>query len=241
LKAGVPGGEYTAEIDALRHFDGQGTALLIDADADAGAILLEKLEPGKAVRSVTDDSLATSIFAKVARRLKKAAPDSNRFPKAVDWAKGFTRFRDSFDGTSGPLPSATLDRAARMMSELIGSMSRLVVLHGDLHHWNILSAEREPWLSLDPKGVVAEPEYEMGAWLRNPYPEILKRPDLKAITERRVDQLVDELGYDRQRILSWGYTQAVLAAIWSFEEDSASWKDEIAGAQVIGSLLQTRK
>jgi streptomycin 6-kinase len=129
-----------------------------------------------------------------------------------------------------------VDRAEKVMFELIGSMTAPVVLHGDLHHWNILSAEREPWLALDPKGVIGEREYEVGAWLRNPFPQILKMPKPEKVLARRVDQLVEELGFDRGRIIGWGYCQAVLAGIWSLEEQSDEWEGFLSCADHIAAL-----
>jgi len=123
------------------------------------------------------------------------------------------------------------------MSELICSMSDPIVLHGDLHHWNILSATREPWLALDPKGVVGEHEYEVGAWLRNPFPQILETSNARGFTARRVDQLVEGLGFDRSRIIAWAFCQAVLAALWSFEEGSDEYTGWFAWASEIGALL----
>jgi streptomycin 6-kinase len=62
--------------------------------------------------------------------------------------------------------------AESLFRELIASSESPVLLHGDLHHFNILSARRQPWLAIDPKGVAGEPAYEPGALLRNPNPEL---------------------------------------------------------------------
>jgi streptomycin 6-kinase len=234
LKAGVPEREFRSEIDALRHFGGQGMVRLLEADYDSGLMLLERIVPGDPLQAIRDDEQSTLIFANVMRRLRDAIPDDHSFPSVTDWARGFQRLRDRFGGSSGPFPGQVIDRAEALMSELISSMSNRIVLHGDLHHWNILSAEREPWLALDPQGVVGEKEYEVGAWLRNPFPHILKMPEPKALIARRVDQLVDILGFDRYRITAWAYSQAVLAGIWSFEEGESNvngwliWADEIS-------------
>ncbi len=114
-------------------------------------------------------------------------------------------------------------------------MGEPTLLHGDLHHWNILSSQREPWLAVDPKGLIGEPEYETGAWLRNPFPQILEQGDPVEITKRRVDQFAAELDFDRQRVLAWGVYQAVLAAWWSWEEGSGDWKHLVAIAELIAA------
>ena len=84
-------------------------------------------------------------------------------------------------------------------------MSSPVLLHGDLHHDNILSAERAPWLAIDPKGLVGEPAYETGAWLRNSHPELLNSPHPARTLARRIDQLAAELNSERARIHGWAW------------------------------------
>jgi streptomycin 6-kinase len=97
-------------------------------------------------------------------------------------------------------------------------MAEQVLLHGDLHHENILAAEREPWLAIDPKGVVGEPAYETGALLRNQLSVVLEASRPGKIMERRVDQLSHELGIDRARVRGWGLAQAVLSVWWDIED-----------------------
>jgi streptomycin 6-kinase len=92
------------------------------------------------------------------------------------------------------------------------------LLHGDLHHENLLFDYRRGWLAIDPKGVVGELAYEVGAALRNPCQE----PGLYAepnIIEKRVDCFSRMLSLDSGRILAWAFAQAILAAIWELEDD----------------------
>jgi streptomycin 6-kinase len=112
-------------------------------------------------------------------------------------------------------------------------MDRPVLLHGDLHHWNILSARRSSWLAIDPKGVVGEPAYETGAWIRNPFPDLLRWQNAREVIVRRIDQFANELALDRDRIQSWSFYQAVLAAWWSYEEGDPGWENSLAVADLI--------
>jgi streptomycin 6-kinase len=96
-----------------------------------------------------------------------------------------------------------------------------MLLHGDLHHYNVLSDRARGWCAIDPKGVVGELEYELGAALRNP----IDRPDLFAsvdIVERRLEHFGLALGIDTSRARGWCFAQAVLAAIWSLEDDKSA-------------------
>jgi streptomycin 6-kinase len=93
-------------------------------------------------------------------------------------------------------------------------MSEPVVLHGDLHHDNVLHSGTDGWVAIDPAGVVGEREYGTGALLRNPWPGLLELPDPGRITRRRIDQLAEALDLDADRVRGWAYSQAVLAAVW---------------------------
>ena len=238
LKVGVPNRELVTEIEALRLYDGRGIVRLLDAAPDEGILLLERLKPGTTLSSIAgdDDEKATSIAAQVMRQLWRPAPPGNLFPTVARWALGMRRLREHFDGGSGPFPAALVAKAEALFDELIASMAEPALLHGDLHHQNILAAERCPWLALDPKGVIGEPEYEVGALLRNSMPQPLTAPRSKHILARRVDQLAEELDFDRARLVGWGVAQAVLSAWWSVEDHGHGWESAIACAELLDGL-----
>lgn len=235
LKIGVPQSELWSEIEALRVYDGHGIARLIDADTDMGALLLERLDPGETLvaLSVNDDERATEITAHVMRDLWTPPPDEHPFRSVGDWANGLTRIRTMFDGGTGPLPTNLFEQAESLFSQLLPSMDATVLLHGDLHHENILSATRSPWLAIDPKGIVGEPVYETGALLRNPWPEVMTRPNVAHVLSRRIDQLSEILGFDRDRIRAWGIAQAVLSACWTVEDGGDDWEFAMRVAELL--------
>ena len=239
LKVGYLDKELFSEMDALRLFNGKGIGRLLEHDRDSGAMLLERLMPGETLRSISveNDEKATSIAAQVMSKLWAPAPDDHPFPTVETWTLGMKRMRDHYDGGTGPLPVAIVEKAEALFDELIGSMGEHVLLHGDLHHENILTSERDGWLAIDPKGVVGEREYEVGALLRNPMPDFVNRPDAAKITARRIDQLADELGFDRKRLAGWGLAQAVLSAWWSAEDHGRGWEYAIRIAELIDPLV----
>jgi streptomycin 6-kinase len=232
IKVGVPNSELYSEIDALRIFEGRGAVNLLEAEPELGAMLLERLDPGQPIVHL-DDEQATGEAVRVIRLLHGRAPESDCFPSVFDWAKGLKRLRATFEGGTGPFPTLHVEKAEAISSELLNSMDRPVLLHGDLHHWNILSARRSSWLAIDPKGVVGEPAYETGAWIRNPFPDLLRWQNAREVIVRRLDQFANELALDRDRIQSWSFYQAVLAAWWSYEEGDPGWENSLAVADLI--------
>lgn len=233
LKLGFPDAELHTEIDALIVYNGQGAVQLLDADPESGILLLERLLPGNSLLQLQDDELATSITAQIMRDLRRIAPKGHSFPNVAKWFEGFTRLRSTFEGGSGPFPTELVDLGEALFGDLLTSMSEQVLLHGDLYHENILSAQRKTWLAIDPKGVIGEPAYETGAFLRNPLPDILEVDYPARLQRRRVDQLAEELAMDRQRILDWGIAQAVLSAWWSYEDHGHGWEPAIQCAEIL--------
>lgn len=113
------------------------------------------------------------------------------------------------------------------------------MLHGDLHHDNILRATREPWLAIDPHGVVGDPGYEVGALLYNPDPED-RDEALTALVPSRVEQLADELGMPQERVVAWGFVKAVLSEVWTVEDWSGSAPAPVSRALDVARLLRPR-
>jgi len=224
LKVGILNSELLTEIAALQIYGGDGIVQLLEADPNQGIFLLERLQPGTMLSTLADDEQATSIAAQVMRQLWKPVPAEHNFPTVQKWAKGLERLRTHFEGGAGPFPSRLVETAEAFFAELFASMDEPVLLHGDLHHFNILTAQRQPWLAIDPKGLVGEPAYEVGALLWNPMPQIFTRPNLKQILARRLDQLAEELELDRARLWRWGVAQAVLSAWWDYEDNVSGWQ-----------------
>ena len=115
-------------------------------------------------------------------------------------------------------------------------MTESVLLHGDLHHENILAAERAPWLGIDPKGVIGEPTYETGALLRNRLPNLLDAPQAVRVLTRRIDQLSEELNLDRTRVRNWAMAQVVLSVWWTIEDGGRISDDDLTCAELLASI-----
>lgn len=236
LKLSFPGDkEFLTEAAALAAFDGRGICRLLELDLDRGAMLLERLQPGETLAEVGDDEEATAVAAGVMGKLWRPAPPDHGFPTVADWSGGFGRLRRRYGGGTGPMPGELVAEAEALFVELLASEGDPLLLHGDLHQENILSARREPWLAIDPKGVVGEAAYDTAALLHNPV-GTLDVPDPKRLLERRLDVLSGELGLDRSRIRAWGLAQAVLAAYWCLEDGGRVWDEALAFARLLAEI-----
>ena len=236
VKVHAPTGEFVQEAEALRLFDGHGIARLLDFDMNDEVLLLERLEPGTPLSDLENDDEATSHAATVMRQLWRSVPPDHPFPAVSDWGRGFLRLRQHYGGRSGPFPAALLEEAETLFADLSASMTEPVLLHGDFHYENILAAEREPWLAIDPKGLVGEPAYETGALLRNHLPDLSDAPQVVRVLTRRVDQLAELLDLDRGRVRDWALAQAVLSVWWTIEDKGDVSEDGLACAELLATI-----
>jgi streptomycin 6-kinase len=188
-----------------------------------GAALLEKLDPGEPLAALTlagRDDEATAVLANMLLRMVPGDPPAD-CPTVEQWAGAFVRHAGSGDER---VPMALVEPAQRIYSDLAATQRNPALLHGDLHHYNVLSDRTRGWCAIDVKGVVGELEYELGAALRNP----IDRPDLFAkidVVERRLEQFGLALGLDVGRARGWCFAQAVLSAIWSTEDGRDDARD----------------
>jgi len=200
-----------------------------------GAALFERLDPGEALATLTlagRDDEATDILAMMLGRMAPGDPPE-WCPTVARWGEAFARYAATGDER---ISRTLVEPAQRVYSELCATQREPALLHGDLHHYNVLSDRARGWCAIDPKGVVGELEFELGAALRNP----IDRPDLYAsldVAERRLERFGLVLGVDIGRARGWCFAQAVLSAIWSIEDGAAA---EAEGAlQLARALLES--
>jgi streptomycin 6-kinase len=238
LKVGLPNPELVSETEALRAYDGNGVARLLGSDPEQGALLIERIQPGTmlAELAVNDDERATGIAAEVMRRLRRPLDEPHPFHPMSRWVRALTEVRQSYGGTAGPMPEKIVALAEKLCAELLASTTETVLLHGDLHHFNILRSGENGWVVIDPKGLAGDPAYEPAALLINPNLHHVDDAVLKSLTARRIRQLSEGLGLDRERVWAWGVVHAVLSACWDIDADGRGWEFGVRCAEVFGRL-----
>jgi streptomycin 6-kinase len=207
-------GDEWGSGEVLEAFGGRGIVRVLAHVP--GAVLLERLDPGTPLAEPAlagKDDEATGILAEVIDRMSNSDIDLRRFPSIEDWGKGFDCYLASGDRQ---IPRDLVEHGRRVYAGLCTTQGERRLLHGDLQHYNVLFDSRRGWVAIDPKGVVGEAEYEVGALLRNPgEPEVYAHREM---VERRVRCYASILGLDPERMVAWGFAQAVLSAIWGVED-----------------------
>jgi streptomycin 6-kinase len=218
LKCGVPNEEFTNEISALQCYSGEGAVKLIASDAENGWLLEERCVPGKNLLSLNDDEEATTVALNLMQQLWKPLNSEVKFPALAEWLHGLDKLQKYSMANPEVFSKKLIDFSIGASKELLASSGEQVLLHGDLHHFNILSSGRNSWLAIDPKGVIGEREYEITAFMRNPGQQLLTAMDTKQVLLRRLDQIAEHTSFERERILLWSIVNAVLVAWWCIED-----------------------
>lgn len=215
LKVSVPHNEFSKEIHALRHFNGRGSARLIAANPEEGWMLIERLLPGTRLVDVLNEQQAIPIAVSVMQRLWRPVTEPQLFISLEEWLRSMEQLNTQASlqqSVSKKLRDFVISRT----KELISSQGEPVLLHGDLHHYNILQHQSE-WLAIDPKGIIGEREFEIGAFLRNPFCVVEDPLETKELA-RNLDWVIDLTAFNRERVLSWCIIQAILCVCWYVED-----------------------
>lgn len=221
LKVGVPHREMETEIEALRIYDGKRMVRCLDADLRLGAMLLKRITPGRMLKDLRDNRQEAKIAAGLMRELPVPEPAKHSLPAFAQWTeRAFRRARGACGPGGSPLPVELLDQAEQVFRGIQDSSRKAALLHGDLHHENILYDEERGWTAIDPKGVIGDPCLEVGRYLHNQLPGDMSLREKKRRIDERVEILSSELGESEQRIRSCGFVDLVLALCWSVEEIS---------------------
>jgi streptomycin 6-kinase len=209
LKLGMPHFEAEHEPDGLRFWNGVPSVLLLEADARTGAMLLERCEPGTVLRELPEPEQDV-VIAALLRRLWREVPEPHPFrPLSAMTAL----WRDETLAEEAPRSDPGLVREGlRLFEELPRTATAHVLLATDLHAGNVLRAEREPWLVIDPKPFVGDPAYDATQHLRNC--ERLRTSPLELVS-----RFADLLELEPERVRLWTFARAAAESV----SDWAHW------------------
>lgn len=210
LKLGLDSEGLAREAFALKCFAGYGVVKVLAEDKSM--LLLERAVPGASLKRYFPDREQESIeiACSVMKKLHQAnIPATHNFPHIKDWLAALDK--------GWPIPEGYLKKAKKLRDQLLQTSEADVLLHGDLHHDNILQTANN-LVVIDPKGVIGEPAYEVAAFIRNPIPELLNHADAPNIILNRITRFSEALKLSERRIIDWCFVQAVLAWVWALED-----------------------
>lgn len=213
-------------------WEGQGAAKTLAQEGPA--ILLERaMGPGSLTHMAKNghDDEATKILCQTIERLH-----ARQAPRPEE----LIRLQDGFDSLflAHQRYGAPFSISTRHALDLLHSAEPAVVLHGDIHHDNVLDFGERGWLAIDPKGLYGERGFDYANLFCNPSHETTLAPGR---LQQRLDIVLQCTSLERQRLLRWISAWAGLSAAW-FDEDGASQncRDALLIAERASSLIDQR-
>ncbi|MFI6270397.1 aminoglycoside phosphotransferase family protein [Micromonospora zamorensis] len=207
LKLQYPDEDSRHEADALAQWNGDGAIRLLAHDPERRALLVERCQPGTPLHELPMDRALDAVTALLPRLWRPAGPP---FTPLVEEAAGWIdRMPDNWDRAGRPYERRLLDTALDLLTGLASSQGEQVLVNQDLHAGNVLAADREPWLAIDPKPLTGEREFSVVPMVRG-----RELGHSSTAVRHRLDRLTAELGLDRERARGWtiGHTLA-----WSID------------------------
>lgn len=214
----------------LAYWDGDGAAKLLEYNG--AAILLERAVGTTSLadlaRNGRDDEATRIICATIA---KLHAPRAKSPPELIPLPQWFRELEPAAAGHGGQLVTS-----AKLARKLLSDPQDVVVLHGDIHHDNVLDFGERGWLAIDPKRIVGERSFDYANIFCNPDLADTTRPVAARHFQRRLETISEVAGLDRRRLLEWIVAWTGLSAAWFLSDGGSPETDLTIGALALAEL-----
>ena len=230
--------KLTAQPDEIRGgavmawWAGDGAAPVLARDG--GALLLARAEGGRSLSDMArggDDDRACQIICETARHLHLTRPNPPELTPLAVWFREL----EPAAATHGGLLAAAWSAASALLAE----PQDPVVLHGDLHHDNILDFGAQDWLAIDPQGLWGERGFDVANIFTNPDLSDPTRPvaTQPGVFQRRVAVVTQASGLERRRLLQWILAWSGLSAAWFIADDDPMARIDLTIAEAAAAAL----
>ncbi|MEU6772109.1 aminoglycoside phosphotransferase family protein [Streptomyces sp. NPDC046759] len=211
LKLAPPRARPQSERAALAHWGGRGAVQLLEADAEEGVLLLERLHPDVSVRSLPE-AKALLEAAGTLRRLWVEPPAGHVFETVAE-RTGRQAAAMRAGAEAEPDVAPLVDAALAAREELVAEPPEHRLLHGTFRQSKVLAGERMPWLAVGPDPVVGENAFDLARLVRDRVEDLIAAPSGAAIVRRRVKRLAESLEVDQERLRGWTLFRAVESGV----------------------------
>ena len=215
LKIGWPHWEAETEHLALRAWQGDGAVELWRADPRRFALLLERARPDRDLHAL-DVLEACEVVARLYGRLHRSPlPQPRRLSDLCrEWVERLPPLLEA-----NLIARRFVSQGERLLRDFADDPDTdAALIHSDLHFFNVLAAEREPWLVIDPKPLSGDPAYEVAPLLWNRWDEAMSAVSPRQALLDRLFTVVDVAGLDEDRVRDWIVVREVCNVLWTYEE-----------------------
>jgi streptomycin 6-kinase len=214
VKVSLPDEEHEHEHLALQRWHGNGTVLLLRADPRRFALLLERLHP-QDLGELWDVEACTTVAGFYSRLHVPAPPQLRPLTDPLQrWTDGLAAL-----AKDAPVPRRLVEQAVALGRALLTDEATTgTMIHRDLHYGNVLAADREPWLVIDPKPISGDPHYEVAPLLWSRWAEVVGSGRVRDAVRDRFHAVVDAAPLDEDRARDWVVARALHCVYWCIDD-----------------------
>lgn len=213
-KCTIPHNEAIGEAAALRAYDGNGAVRVLASNPDTYELVVERCNPGTSAWAITKTDERNETISGLMLGLWMTEPGSD-FADLDTVAAAWADLTEARLSTLGELLTdrqrSAVSVGAELLRDLPGTADDQVLLHQDLHPGNVLRAERQPWLVIDPKPMVGDPAFDPIQMIMQDDGAFAVEP-VRDEAQRRLEHVSDLLDLDPDRVAAWGCARS---AEWS--------------------------
>ena len=238
LKVGFPHKELYTEMDALKDFNDGSVCKLYDSCKVLNAMILEIAVPGDTLWSIKAHNEKIRIAAHIINSVPIKIKDTSKYPYHCEWIqKAFLYLREHYE-KNHPM-CKHMDMVENIYEDLNVEGNSKLLLHGDLHHSNILRIDSH-WKVIDPKGVIGYKSLEVGRFMNNQY-GVLEKKERRDALDFMIKEFSEVLGFSKEVILKSFYIDLVLSSSWFFDEEeiNMNYVDETNPEDLVNTSINS--
>lgn len=220
LKIGMPHMESEQEADGLRFWAGDPTVRLLEVDTSRGALLVESCEPGTSLRELPEPE-QDEIVAGLLKRLWRRPPTPHDFRSLHALIEHWTE--ETIHAATQWPDHGLVREGLALLAQLAAPSADDALLATDLHAGNVLAAQREAWLVIDPKPFFGDRAYDATQHLMNCKARLLAAP------RATIDRMAELLELRAERVRLWMFARASAEPRARWDQESMRLARALAG------------
>lgn len=231
LKIGKPCREVLTEFSTLLEYKERRFCKVFDSDIENGVILEELIIPGIQLRDEKVLDKRLSIFSSLYKQLHIESANPELYPTYTDWVTRITEFMSKREDYKELY--AYMKKAKDICISLNSKHTKKMLLHGDLHHDNILLSNNGEYRIIDPKGVIGDPIFDVPRFILNEQDDDKSSDENYLHTCKIIDYFEDSLNIPNKTLKQCFFIEMAMANCWNVESGEAPNIDQVAMAEAI--------
>lgn len=220
------------EFNTLVEYNGRNFCKVYEAKLENGILLEEQIQPGTELIKETSLDQRLAVFCSIYKNLHIEPINQYQYSTYYDWVDKISRYMETREDHK--VLCMHMKKAEMICKELMTLYPRKMLLHGDLHHHNILQNNHNGYTLIDPKGVIGDPIFDLPRFLLNEMEEEINQ-DLFEKINYAITVIGDKLEIPTEIIKKTFYIEMAMAECWMVEDGEKACLDRVIFAEKISN------